>query len=246
MLKLSGVSKHYPRPGGDKVALENVSLLLGRGELAGIFGPSGSGKTTLLKIAAGFEQPSSGTVSYNGEALSAMSKKERERLRRRELGCVWSRQLWQNGMTVLENVRMPLIVDNCSIRSATRRAHEVLLACEAEQAERLHVNELSDGELQRAAIARSLVADPRLLLVDGPTSHLAADEQERIMLLLASLAREGGVAVLVTDNNEETLLHADSVFYLAGGKLITPKPRSGRGEVVSFPAARSRRIAADA
>jgi ABC-type lipoprotein export system ATPase subunit len=246
MLRLEQISKRFKRPDGEKVALDNVSLSLDRGEIAGIFGPSGSGKTTLLKIAAGLERADSGTVSYDGEALRSMSRKDRQRLRRRELGCVWARQEWEDGMTILEWVRVPLALDRWSSRRATHRAHEVLLACEAEQCEKLHPRELSDGERQRVAIARALVADPRLLLVDGPASHLAPEEQEQIMLLLASLAREGSVAVLVTDNNEETLLRADPVFYLCDGKLVTPKPRTGRGEVLSFPTARSRRAAADA
>ncbi len=246
MLRLTEVCKRYRIPGGEKTALDGVSFELARGEMTGIFGPSGAGKTTLLKIAAGLEQPDGGTVSYNGEALQDMSGKERKRLRRRELGCVWASQQWENGMTALENVRMPLLIDGWSARPATHRAHEVLLACEAEHCEKQYMNELSDGERQRVAIARSLVADPRLLLVDGPASHLALEEQERIMLLLASLAREGSVAVLVTDNNEETLSRADPVLYLCDGKLLTPRPRSGRGEVLSFPTARSRRTAADA
>ena len=162
MLTLSEVSKSYKRPGGEKVALEKVSLTLKRGEIAGIFGPSGSGKTTLLRIAAGLEYPDSGTVTYNRERLQDMAKKERTRLRRRELGCVWAQQRWEDGMTMIENVRVPLLIDNWSSRSATNRAHEVLLACEAERCERLYPHDLSDGERERVAIARALVADPRL------------------------------------------------------------------------------------
>jgi len=246
MLRLQEISKRYRQPDGEKVALNSVSLSVDRGEMAGIFGPSGSGKTTLLKIAAGLEGPDSGTVSYNGLALQSMTARDRRRLRRRELGCVWARQEWEDGMSILEWIRVPLALERWSVRQATHRAHEVLLACEAEQCEKLHPPELSDGERQRVAIARALVGDPRLLLVDGPASHLAPEERERIMTLLGSLAKEGSVAVLVTDNSAETLLLADPVFYLRDGKLVTPKPSSGHGELLSFPAARSRRTAADA
>lgn len=247
MLRIEQVSKRHKRPGGEyKVALDEVSLSLDRGEITGIFGPSSSGKTTLLQIAAGLETPDSGTVSYDGEPLSALSRKERERLRRQDVGCVWARQPWPAGLTVLEHVRMPLLVDRRELRGATRRAREALLACEAEQCAAMKFEELSDGERQRVAIARALVIEPRLLLADGPASHLSLQEQEQIMILLALLARKGNVAVLVTDNNDETLLRVDRLLYLCDGRLVTPEPRSGIGTVLDFPPARSRRTAADA
>jgi ABC-type lipoprotein export system ATPase subunit len=110
----------------------------------------------------------------------------------------------------------------------------------------MEFGDLSDGERQRVAIARALVIEPRLLLADGPASHLSLDEREELMNLLAGLAREGNVAVLVTDNGDEMLLRADPLLYLCDGRLVTPEPRRERGTVVQFPAARSRRTAADA
>jgi putative ABC transport system ATP-binding protein len=247
MLRLEQVSKRHKRPGGEyKVALDNVSLTLDCGEIAGVFGPSGSGKTTLLRIAAGVERPDSGTVSYDGQSLGAMSAREQRRMRRQEVGCVWASQPWQAGLTVLGHVALPLLVDKRERRAATRRAREALLACEAEQCAEMEFHDLSDGERQRVAIARALVIEPRLLLADGPASHLSLEEQEGIMHLLAMLAREGRVAVLITDNNDETLLRADPVLYLCDGRLVTPEPRSGHGTVLDFPTARSSRTAADA
>lgn len=246
MLRIEQVSKRHQRPGGEeKVALDDVSLSLDRGEIVGIFGPSGSGKTTLLRIAAGLEAPDRGTVRWNGERVGQMPQKERERMRRQELGCVWGRQPWPVGHTVLEQVRMPLLADKRRLRPATRRTHEALLACEVEQCASMYFEDLSDGERQRVAIARALVIEPRLLLADVPASHLSFEEQEQIMGLLGLLAREGKVAVLVTDNNDETLLRVDRLLYLCDGRLVTPEPR-GDATVFEFPTARSRRTAADA
>jgi putative ABC transport system ATP-binding protein len=246
MLRLEQVSKRHERPGGHKVALDKVSLTLERGELAGVFGPSGSGKTTLLRIAAGLERPDSGTVSYDGQPLTKMSLREQWRIRRQDVGCVWANESWQAGLSVLQHVALPLLVDKRERRAATRRAREALLACDAEQCAAMEFDDLSDGERQRVAIARALVIGPRLLLADGPASHLSLDEREEIMNLLAALAHEGRVAVLVTDNGEEMLLRADPLLYLCDGRLVTPEPTSGRGTVVQFPTARSRRAAADA
>lgn len=212
----------------------------------GIFGPSGSGKTTLLRIAAGLQIPDSGSVVYDGERLDAMSARERLRFRRREIACVWAKESSQERLRVLEHVQMPLLVDHRHRRAAERRAREALLACEADQCAEMELHKLSDGERQRVAIARALVTEPRLLLADGPASSLSPVEQEAIMLLLASLAREAKVAVLITDSDAEALLRANPILYLADGKLVNPEPSSERGKVFDFPAGGSRRTAADA
>jgi putative ABC transport system ATP-binding protein len=247
ILGLERISKRYPRPGGDwKVALDEVSLDLDRGEMVGIFGPSGSGKTTLLRIAAGLQTPDDGTVTYNGERLDRMSAAERTRFRRREIACVWAGEAWQERLSVLDHIALPLLVDGREHRAAERRAREALLVCEAEQCVALDLYELSAGERQRVAIARALVTEPRLLLADGPASNLSLVEQEGVMLLLASLAKEAGVAVLIADADAETLIRADPILYLCDGKLVDPEPTVERGKVIDFPPARSRRAVSDA
>jgi ABC-type lipoprotein export system ATPase subunit len=247
ILRLEAVSKRYVRSTGTpKVALDGVSVELDRGQIMGIFGPSGAGKTTLLKIAAGLQTPDAGAVTYNGERLDQMSGAERTRFRRREIACVWAAQPWQERLSVLDHVAMPLLVDRRAHRTAERRAREALLACEAEQCVDMELHELCDGERQRVAIARALVTEPRLLLADGPASSLSLIEQEGIMVLLSSLAREAKVAVLITDSDAEALLRAEPILYIADGKLVNPEPSSEPGRLYSFPPSRSRQAAADA
>jgi putative ABC transport system ATP-binding protein len=225
------------------VALDQVSLELNRGQIMGIFGPSGSGKTTLLRIAAGLEAPDSGIVTYKGEPMHGMSEAQKRRYRRREVGCVWTGQPWAPGLNVLEHVELPLLVDGCENRVAGRLARKFLLACEAEQCVDLNLEELSDGERQRVAIARALVIEPRLLLVDGALSGLSLVEQETIMVLLASLALEAKVAVLVADTGAGEILRADPILYLRDGRLIGADPVDPVGRLYMLPTARS---AADA
>jgi putative ABC transport system ATP-binding protein len=245
ILHIEHVSKRYARPGKSRVALDDVSLELRRGQLIGIFGASGSGKTTLLRIAAGLEQPDSGVVSYNGERLDTMSAREQRRHRRREVGCIWTGQPWPAGLSVLEHVSLPLLIDGTDRTSAERRARASLLACEAEQCIGVEPRELSDGERQRVAIARALVSEPRLIVADGATSNLSLVEQEGIMLLLQSLAREAKVAVLITDTDASALLRADPILYLRDGRLTSVETVDEMGEVVYLPSAASRRVAPD-
>ena len=96
-------------------------------------------------------------------------------------------------------------------------------------------HELSDGERQRVTIARALVIEPRLLLADGPASSLSLLEQEAIMVLLSTLAREAKVAVLIADSDSEALIRADPVLYLSHGRVVSPAPVGERGRVYQFP-----------
>jgi putative ABC transport system ATP-binding protein len=244
LLSLERVSKRYQSPSGTRVALDEVSLELERGQLVGAFGPSGAGKTTLLRIAAGLQEPDSGAVFYGGERIDRIPAAERSRLRRREIACVWGRAS-QSRLSVLDHVAVPLLVDRRDHRSARRRAQEALLACEAEHCAGMELDELSDGERQRVEIARALVIEPRLLLADGPTSSLSLVEQEAVMVLLASLAHEANVAVLITDTDADALIRADRILYMSGGGLLPCEPDDELGRIYRFPG-RSRRAAADA
>ena len=244
LLSLQQISKRYDCSGGPRVALDDVSLELERGQMVGVFGSSGSGKTTLLRIAAGLQTPDSGAVLYDGERLDRMGSTERMRLRRREIACVWA-QPPRSRLSVLDHVTVPLLVDGCDHRGAQRRGREALLACEVDHCAGMELEEISDGERQRVAIAGALVIEPRLLLADNPASSLSLVEQEAIMVLLSSLAREAKVGVLVADSDAETLIRAEEILYLSEGKLVNAAPASEDGRLYQFPE-RRRRAAADA
>jgi ABC-type lipoprotein export system ATPase subunit len=245
LLSLQRISKRHHGSGAARVALQDVSLHVERGQIVGVFGPSGAGKTTLLRIAAGLQAPDSGAVIYDGQRFEEMSATERMRLRRREIACVWGTQAPQRGLSVLDHVMVPLLVDRRDRRGALRRSREALLACEAEHCASMELDELSDGERQRVAIARALTIEPRLLLADGPASSLSLVEQEAIMVLLCSLAREARVAVLITAGDGEALIRADPILYLCDGRLVDPQAAEPGGRLYRFPG-RSRRAAADA
>lgn len=240
------VCKSYRRRAGSKLALDCVSFELKRGQIMGIFGPSGAGKTTMLRVAAGLESPDSGVVTYKDERLDEMSTVQHRRYRRREVGCVWAGQPWVPGLSVCEHVELPLLIDGAERQVAERRARKFLLACEADECADLAPEELSDGERQRVAIARALITEPQLLLVDGAVSGLSIVEQEQIMELLAALAHQAKVAVLVADTNAGQLLRVDPIIYMRDGKLIGTEPPGERGKLYKLPTPESRPSAADA
>jgi putative ABC transport system ATP-binding protein len=246
ILRLEQVCKRYQRRSECKLALDHVSLELKRGQILGIFGPSRAGKTTLLRIAAGLETPDSGTVAYKDERMDEMSVAQHRRYRRREVGCVWSGEPWMPGLSACEHVELRLLIDGCENRAAGRLARKFLLACEAEECVDLSPEDLSDGERRRVAIARALVTEPDLLLVDGVVSGLSLIEQEEIMALLASLAYDAKVAVLVADTGAGEILCADPILYMRDGKFISADPSDGRGKLYRLPTPASSPSAADA
>lgn len=246
ILKLQEISKTYGHGRGRRVALDRVSLELERGRITGIFGPTGAGKTTLLRIAAGLETPDSGTVLYNGEPMNEMSAAQLRRYRRLEVGCIWAGEAWPSGMSIREQVELPLLIDQREPRVAKRTASKLLFACEADHCTDLMPDELSEGELQRVAVARALVVEPRLVIVDGVIAGLSIIEQHSFMELLASLAHDAKVAVLVADTGASQIIRADPILYLRDGKLIAPTPEDEPGRLYKLPTAAFRRSAADA
>src|SRR5580704_1823541 len=162
MLLLQGISKRYQDSGSGRLALEDVSLRVRRGQLVGLYGPSGAGKSTLLRIAAGLLAPDSGQVLYGGARLDQMSTGERQRLRRREISCLWGAGESQARLTAIDHVAVALLVDGRDHRRAIRAAREALLACEVEQCAQMELRELSGGERQRVEIARAIVTEPKL------------------------------------------------------------------------------------
>jgi putative ABC transport system ATP-binding protein len=242
LLSLRGISKRFDGSRRPRPALQDVSLELERGQMIGVFGPSGAGKTTLLQIAAGLQTPDSGEALYDGERLHGMSSAQRTRLRRREIACLFS-QPPRSHMGVLEHIAVALLIDGSGRRSARRRARAALLACEAEHCAGAELHELSDGERQLVEIARAIVVEPRLLLADGPTSSLSLVEQETIMALLCTLAREARVGVLIAAADAEALVGADPILYLREGRMLAGAP--GDATIYQFPD-RPRVAAADA
>ncbi len=245
-LSLDQVSKRFERKSGaGKLAVDDLSLDIERGQIVGVWGPSGAGKTTLLQIAAGLLTPDAGEVRYEGRRLDQLPAGEWKRLHRQEIATIWAAQSAQAGLEVLEHVEMPLLLDRHDHRGAARRARQALAACEAEHCARMMVNELSDGERQRVAIARAIVIEPRLLLADGPARNLSMIEQEAIMVLLQALAKEANVAVLVTDSEAAALIRAEPILYMNDGRLVNAPIPAKDGNVYELPR-RSRQAAADA
>ena len=203
MLEANHLSKGYATPAGELTVLRDVSLSLNAGDSACVMGPSGSGKSTLLYILGGLEPPSSGTVRLNGTDPYTLNANQLAAFRNRDIGFVLQDHCLLPQCTVLENVLVPCLVGDADA-GADERARGLI--AQVGLTDRLHHRpaELSGGEKQRAAIARALVRQPRLMLCDEPTGNLDAETADLVADLLIRLhAQQQTIMIVVT--HSETL-----------------------------------------
>jgi heme ABC exporter ATP-binding subunit CcmA len=195
-------------------ALDGISFSLARGQTLAIFGPNGAGKTTLLKVLAGLIRPLRGEARVEGG--------------RRAIGWIGHQSQLYGPLTVLENLRFWASLYDVPADEARRRSAELLARLDLTAQGDQPVRTLSRGQLQRAAIARALVHDPRVLLLDEPFTGLDRLAAEELRGLLGELAATGRATVLVTHNVEEGTELATDIAFMRAGRFVTQAPRAGR------------------
>jgi putative ABC transport system ATP-binding protein len=217
-LELRQVSKTYGEGLALVHALRGVDLKVEPGALVAVMGPSGSGKSTLLTIAGSLEEPTSGEVLVNGQALGSMSRNDRARLRRRTIGYVFQDFNLLAGLTVAENVSLPLELDGVPARKARVAAMSALADLGLEDRAGRYPDELSGGERQRVAIARAVVGERSLLLADEPSGALDSVNGDAVMRLVRAACRRGVAGVVVT-HDAQLAGWADRVVFLRDGRV---------------------------
>ena len=205
------------RIGGSQIpVLRGIDLDIVAGESVFLCGASGAGKTTLLYTLAGLETPESGTVEFDGQSLYGLSGNALARLRNQHMGFVFQSYFLLPELTALENALVPAMIRGTS---AQARAMELLERVGLR--DRMHhlPAELSGGEQQRVAIARSLINDPSILFADEPTGNLDSKNGEVIMALLLDLARDGGRTLVVVTHDEHLAQRGDRTVRIVDGRL---------------------------
>jgi ABC-type lipoprotein export system ATPase subunit len=220
-VSLEHVSRTYPVGQAGVTALDDVSLQVAEGEFLAVMGPSGSGKSTLLNLIGALDAPTSGHIVVGGRDIGTLSVKEAARYRRREVGFVFQSFHLLPRLTVLENVALPLMLDGVAPRERARRAEEALTRLGMAARLGHSPTALSGGEKQRAAIARALINNPRLLLADEPTGNVDSRTAEVVMDLLVALNRSRGQTVVLITHNPEVATRAHRIVHLRDGALVT-------------------------
>lgn len=200
-------------------ALEEVSLAIGAGEIVGLEGPSGSGKSTILHAVAGLLVPTAGTVTVEGADLTALSDRERTRLRRERIGIVFQRFHLLPSLSARANVALPLVQAGVPKKRRRERATTLLERVGLDDRIGHLPGELSGGERQRVAIARALATDPDVIVADEPTGELDTATGRRVLELLTEIGRKR--AMLVASHDAETLAVTDRAVELRDGRVVS-------------------------
>jgi len=225
MIQLSKVSMHYALGQSRVQVLDEVDLMIGRGERIAIAGPSGSGKTTLLLLLAGLEQPSAGRVLLDGNPLDRLDRDQLADLRRDQIGIVFQSFHLVPSLSALDNVALPLEI--AGRRDARSRAASLLEKVGLAARGRHYPSQLSGGEQQRVAIARALVHSPKLVLADEPTGNLDGHTGETVGKLLFELNGEAGATLVLVTHDLDFAGRCDRVLRLHDGRLSEPGRRPG-------------------
>ncbi|MFE0694633.1 ABC transporter ATP-binding protein [Streptomyces sp. NPDC058869] len=204
---------------GSTPALDGASFSVHPGEVVAVMGPSGSGKSTLLHCLAGIITPDSGTITYAGRELSALSDAERSALRRGDFGFVFQFGQLVPELTCVENVALPLRLNGMKRRAAERTALEWMERLEVEDVGAQRPGEVSGGQGQRVAVARALAASPRVIFADEPTGALDSLNGERVMELLTEAARSANVAVVLVTHEARVAAYSDRDVTVRDGRV---------------------------
>jgi lipoprotein-releasing system ATP-binding protein len=235
-LAATGLEKSYRKGRAAVPVLGGVDLEVGRGEFVAVVGTSGSGKSTLLHLLGLLDTPDAGSVSLDGRRIDDLPERERDRLRNRTFGFIFQFYHLLPELTAVENVMLPHMIRESPLSYWGKRKR--LRAEATELLERVGLghrlahrpNELSGGEMQRAAIARALAGGPEFLLADEPTGNLDAGSGHGVLSLLRDLNRERGLTMMMVTHDLTIAQGADRVVRLAGGRIEEWAPPRSEGE----------------
>jgi putative ABC transport system ATP-binding protein len=225
LMTLKSVKKAYKTEAGDFYALKGIDVVINKGEFVGVVGKSGSGKSTLINMITGIDRPTSGEIWVNDQAIHHLDENRMARWRGRSMGVVFQFFQLLPTLTVVENVMLPM--DFCRLYAPRERKERALALLErvdmADQASKLPA-QISGGQAQRVAIARSLATDPPIVMADEPTGNLDSKTADAVFHLFEGLVAQGKTFLMVTHDNElASRLHR--VITIADGALVSDTKR---------------------
>jgi putative ABC transport system ATP-binding protein len=219
MIKLHNIEKIFRTDEIETMALSKVSFDIKAGEFVAIMGPSGCGKSTLLNILGMLDSPDTGDYEFNGENIAKYSEAKLSQIRKHNIGFIFQSFNLIDELNVFENIELALLYHDISAAERKQRVQAVIEKMEIQHRAKHMPSQLSGGQQQRVAVARAVVANPKLILADEPTGNLDSARGQEVMLLLKKLNQEGATIIMVTHSTE----HADYAqrrINLFDGKVV--------------------------
>jgi putative ABC transport system ATP-binding protein len=223
VIRVENATRLYGRASADGAAvhaLNGVSLHVPRGEFVAIMGPSGCGKSTLLHVLGGLDVLTSGEILLDGEPIHRLDEAGLTRLRREKIGFVFQFFNLLPTLTVEENVRLPGVLQNVPGAKIEKRCAELLAAVGLEHRARHRLHQLSGGEMQRAALARALLMEPKVLLADEPTGNLDSESSSRVVKLFREIGERHQTTIVMVTHSREVAGCAHRVVEMRDGKVV--------------------------
>jgi len=219
LIELQDVSKLYGFGDATTLALDEVSLVIEKGEFIAVMGPSGCGKSTLMNVIGLLDRPSHGQYRLEGKPVARLRPNQAAKIRRDKIGFIFQSSNLLPRLTALENVALPLAYKGLSLTHRLKLASQMLERVGVQNHEYFLPSQLSGGQAQCAAIARALVNNPKLIIADEPTGNLDSSSSRLVMELLADIHKMGNTVLFVTHNPELTRF-ATRVVYMHDGSII--------------------------
>ncbi|MBT3643120.1 ABC transporter ATP-binding protein [archaeon] len=228
LIRLKTVSKHYHM--GDTIvkALNDIELKIYEGEFVAIMGPSGSGKSTAMNLVGSLDVPTKGTIYLDGTDISELSESDLAQIRGKKIGFIFQSFNLIPNLTAKENVSLPMMFQGTDIEDREAKAEELLKLVDLRDRMDHYPNQLSGGQMQRVAIARSLANDPEVILADEPTGNLDTKTGEMVMEFLQKLSKEGKTVIMVTHEPELAEEYADIIYWLRDGEVEKVTRKQGK------------------
>jgi len=223
VIRVENATKLYGSTNADGAAvhaLNGVSLQIPRGEFVAIMGPSGCGKSTLLHVLGGLDVLTRGEIYLDGEPVHRLDEGGLTRLRREKIGFVFQFFNLLPTLTVEENVRLPGVLQNVPGAEIDARCAELLAAVGMEHRARHRLHQLSGGEMQRAALARALLMEPKVLLADEPTGNLDSEASGRVVKLFREIGERHQTTIVMVTHSREVASCAHRVVEMRDGKVV--------------------------
>jgi len=220
LIKLEGVWKKYKLGKEYLAILKNIDLKINSESFTTIMGPSGSGKSTLMHLLGLLDTPSEGKILFEGSNISDFSEDELAQIRGKKIGFIFQQFNLLQNLTALENVMLPMIFQGVSESKRIERAKMLLDSVDLEHRINHKPKEMSGGEQQRIAIARSLVNDPEILIGDEPTGNLDSSTGKIVMEVLTKLHKEQKKTIIVVTHDPNIAHYSENIVRIQDGKIL--------------------------
>lgn len=220
IIKTEKMKKIYqPYSPHPKIALDNISLTINKGEFISIMGASGSGKTTLINILSSIDEATSGNVFLFGKNVMTLSDKQKANLRKKQIGFIFQENNLLDTLTIKDNILFTLKISKPDQKNFQNEFNQLVKSLEIEDILEKYPYECSGGQCQRTAIARALITKPDILFADEPTGNLDSIRARQLMNYLVNINKQYGITIVMVTHDCLVASYADQMYYVEDGKI---------------------------